>query len=150
MNKISNILPSNARVKSVDLAASHPIRPGIPEFGRPSGSTATMRDRVTFSQQARELLQNQAPARRPHELSKTKLAQSISDQFFTSRLEPVKVPREFQTALPVEVGLDSESLLSEVDFDAQEPSLDEAADTVATALADTVATDAATVRPRTL
>lgn len=34
MNKISGILPNNARISSVDLRESGPVRPGQPNYGR--------------------------------------------------------------------------------------------------------------------
>ena len=92
MNKISRILPENPRTKSVDLKSSHPIRPGVPAFGRPEGSTASMRDRITFSQQARDLLEQQSPIKRSTELNKTALARKISDDFFTQRVKPLEEP----------------------------------------------------------
>lgn len=37
MDKISGILPANARTKSTDTSQSQPMRPGAPSMGRPVG-----------------------------------------------------------------------------------------------------------------
>lgn len=37
MEKISGIIPANARTKSVDVSNSQPVRPGAPTWGRPVG-----------------------------------------------------------------------------------------------------------------
>ncbi|MEI7973957.1 MAG: hypothetical protein WCH11_06280 [Bdellovibrio sp.] len=102
MEKISGILPSRPRLKSVDLQSAHPIRPGVPSFGRPVGSTSVQRDRVNLSMQARELA-SQAMAFTPKqasELSKTALADKLGRDFFASRLED---------------SLDRDAKLSEID-----------------------------------
>ncbi len=46
MDKISSILPSNHRVKSVDIDDSHPVRPGVESYGRPVGTTANGREQL--------------------------------------------------------------------------------------------------------
>ena len=40
MDKISGIIPSSARVTSVDMRESSPVRPGTPNFGRAEGSSS--------------------------------------------------------------------------------------------------------------
>lgn len=95
MEKISGILPSRPRLKSVDLQSAHPIRPGVPSFGRPVGSTSVQRDRVNLSMQARDLA-SQAMSFTPKqasELTKTALADKLGREFFASRLEEAS-PRE--------------------------------------------------------
>ena len=37
MDKISGIIPANARTKSVDVSSAQPVRPGAPSWGRPEG-----------------------------------------------------------------------------------------------------------------
>ena len=50
MDKISGILPTSARISSVDLADSVAIRPGMPTFGARQGVSALKPvDRVSFS-----------------------------------------------------------------------------------------------------
>ncbi len=93
MQKISSILPSSPRVKSVDLSDSHPIRPGTPSFGRPVGNSTdtSVVDKVTLSNQAlgagveAELL----TYKNPREAKNAKIADELSAQFFETRLNPV-------------------------------------------------------------
>ena len=100
MDKISSILPNNARVKTVDLAESHPIRPGTPSFGRPVGANR-LGDRVTLSQQAlrettRESALDQAKVgtlndgKNPRDAKNVKIADQLTNQFFMKRLEPIQ------------------------------------------------------------
>ncbi len=61
MEKISSIIPTNHRVKSVDMEDSQPVRPGAPSFGRPVGTTSSYREQVRnhlAEQKAAELLQD--------------------------------------------------------------------------------------------
>ena len=46
MEKISSILSSNKRVTNTDLEYSHPVRPGVPTFGRRVGSTSAEREQI--------------------------------------------------------------------------------------------------------
>ena len=91
MEKISSILPSNARVKSVDMAAANPIRPGTPAYGRPVGTTASERDRITVSETARELASRESVAsQNPKETAKAKVVEQMTRNFFETRLKPVQ------------------------------------------------------------
>ncbi len=60
MEKISNIIPSNARTRSAMVDNSQPVRPGAPTFGRPVGKvttdavTAGIIDRVSLRSQSGE------------------------------------------------------------------------------------------------
>lgn len=56
MDKLSSILPGNARIHTVDIDESRPARPGTPSFGRSVGKTASDRDKITISVAARENL----------------------------------------------------------------------------------------------
>jgi len=89
MEKLSSILPSNSRVKSVDLEDAHPVRPGVPSLGRPMGTTSSQRDRMTISPQAKEAAFNETLAKRnPREDKSVQIAAKITDQFFNSRVGP--------------------------------------------------------------
>ncbi len=101
MEKLSSILPNNSRVKSVDLSQAHPVRPGTPAMGRPVGTTASIRDRVSISsasaaaanrleipQEVGDLL----TYKNPQELKKAKVVASISQNFFNTRLDPRPSP----------------------------------------------------------
>lgn len=48
MEKISGIIPRNARNSSADVSKSQPVRPGAPSFGRPMGKVTAR----TFSDAA--------------------------------------------------------------------------------------------------
>lgn len=39
MEKISSIVPRSRRVSATDLSSAAPVRPGVPGFGRPMGSS---------------------------------------------------------------------------------------------------------------
>ena len=56
MEKISSILPGNARIRTVDLDEAHLSRPGAPnaKVGQARGTTASERDKITISSMARE------------------------------------------------------------------------------------------------
>jgi hypothetical protein len=53
MEKISRIIPANARTQSAEVAAAQPARPGSPAFGRPMGRVTKtpvfVEDRLTIS-----------------------------------------------------------------------------------------------------
>ena len=92
MEKLSSILPSNARVKAVDLKDSHPVRPGVPTFGRPEGRN-TVADRVSIS----GLSQEQAAAdtllyRNPKEASRAKIVSDMSKKFFETKIKEYEKP----------------------------------------------------------
>ncbi len=50
MEKISGILPSSQRIRSVDLEGHLPVRPGVPGFGRPLGMTSSEREQLRKQQ----------------------------------------------------------------------------------------------------
>ncbi len=90
MEKISSILPSNRRIKSVDLEDSHPIRPGVPTFGRRVGTSAVA-DRVSLSRNAPiDALKDTLTYRNPKEAARAKMVNEISTKFFSTRLTPTK------------------------------------------------------------
>lgn len=92
MEKLSSILPSNARVKAVDLKDSHPVRPGVPTFGRPVGRN-TVTDRVSIS----GLSQEQSAAdtllyRNPKEAARAKIVSDMSKKFFETKIKEYEKP----------------------------------------------------------
>ncbi|GIL17697.1 MAG: hypothetical protein BroJett040_14480 [Oligoflexia bacterium] len=97
MEKISSIIPSNARIKSVDMEDSHPVRPGTPTFGRREGTTANLRaaerDRVSISSKAREVMKQETVAgRNPREDASVKIVDTITRNFFNTRVKPKEEP----------------------------------------------------------
>lgn len=96
MDKLSSVLPSSPRVKSVDLKNAKPIRPGAPNFfGAPTGSTAG--DRMNISEAAKDVaFQETLGAHNPRESSRSKMAEEVTRRFFENRLveaEPMPVTR---------------------------------------------------------
>lgn len=90
MEKISSILPSNARVKSVDLSEAQPVRPGAPSRGQKEGSTS-IRDRITLSSDAKEQAARETMmGRNPREVSRAKMVEEINKKFFETRLTPTE------------------------------------------------------------
>jgi hypothetical protein len=99
MDKLSSILGSSPRVKSVDLSDAHPVRPGTPSFGRPVGTTS-IRDRFTVSDSAKDrALQDTVGFRNQKEDRQTKIAENVTKKFFETRLQPKE---EVLTGLPLE------------------------------------------------
>ena len=106
MEKISSILPSNSRVKSVDLEDSHPVRPGTPTFGRKEGWNSA-KDKVTLSSVGVDADQVAPPSpkeivyKNPREVSRAKMVEEVNRKFFNTRLdskvEPVKLQSEAKT-----------------------------------------------------
>jgi hypothetical protein len=61
MQKISGILPANARVTTVDIKASGAMRGGMPSFGREIGVTAAAQKKIELEAAAKFNLQSSGP-----------------------------------------------------------------------------------------
>lgn len=96
MDKISSILPSSARVSSVDMREAAPVRPGAPGFGRPEGASS-LRERekevaramaaradATTAQRGNEALQAQMDWRAKEDRGAA-IAKTMSEKFFVDR-----------------------------------------------------------------
>ncbi|MBK9323252.1 MAG: hypothetical protein IPM97_09980 [Bdellovibrionaceae bacterium] len=83
MEKISRILPPSRRVATVDVEQSQPVRPGAPEFGRPT-QRLEIQDRVSLSSGANIALQERAPTtyRNPKESARARVVEDIAEKFF--------------------------------------------------------------------
>jgi hypothetical protein len=101
MEKVSSILPSKARITSVDTEGAQPARPGAPAFGRPKG-TVSIGDRATISARAKEMAAKETLlGRSGKEASRAKAVDEINRRFFETRLqkpEPIAVPISEQIA----------------------------------------------------
>ncbi|MFN7262519.1 MAG: hypothetical protein ACK5RO_10955 [Pseudobdellovibrionaceae bacterium] len=87
MEKLSGILPSNARLKSVDTKDSKPVRPGAPDFGRPKGSNS-VQDRMNISAQALQLAADDHLAfKDAKEATRTQIVKDVTEKFFNNRLK---------------------------------------------------------------
>ena len=62
MEKISGIIPRNARNSSTDVSKSQPVRPGAPSFGRPIGKV-TPRSFTSPAEQVMSAAEDNVPAR---------------------------------------------------------------------------------------
>ncbi len=91
LDKLSSIIPANARVKSVDMEEAPPARPGAPAFGRKPGNNA-IKDKITLRAQAKELA-GKEPQLKPQaqlEISRSKMVDEINKKFFDTRLKPAE------------------------------------------------------------
>lgn len=86
VEKISRILPSNARTKAVDVSRSQPVRPGAPTWGRPEGRvTKAIQDKVYLSSIAAERPLEPVTYRNPTETRNVKIAKDVADKFFETK-----------------------------------------------------------------
>jgi len=89
MQKISSILPANARVTTVDMKASGASRSGMPSWGREVGVTAAAEKKMQQEASAKainqhnELMQHRKENADPN----VKIVTELADKFFNSRLE---------------------------------------------------------------
>lgn len=92
MEKLSGILPSSPRVRSVDMDEAPPARPGAPTYGKKVGRN-TVTDKVTLSPEAKGL---KAPSltkvQDPKELARSKIADNLTKNFFETRLNKATEP----------------------------------------------------------
>ncbi len=87
MEKLSSILPSNPRVKSVDMTDAQPRRPGAPAFGAPVGRN-TVQDRVSLSQAQMPEMIKDAATYNPRDFRSSKTTDFKTKDFFNNRLKP--------------------------------------------------------------
>jgi hypothetical protein len=78
---------------------AHPARPGAPSAGRKTGRN-TVADRVTVSQQAKDLAASSPVSPKQREVSRAKMVEEINRKFFDNRLKPVEKesPRSAEVA----------------------------------------------------
>lgn len=108
MEKISRIIPANARTKAVDVSGSQPVRPGAPTYGRPVGRVTRapleVQDRVSLSTAERAITQHEQPLnyRDRVEARRAQIAERVSAKFFGGPTAPQTSPVEEETATGVE------------------------------------------------
>lgn len=104
MDKISGILPSSARVSSVNLSDAGTVRPGAPGFGRAEGASA-LRDAKTgeTAGRAAKLSQEQLDWR-SKDMKNAATVRELSDRFFRGNEKPAS-DREIQSVIEKEVNL---------------------------------------------
>ena len=89
MEKISGIIKGSSRVTNVDVKDSAPVRPGMPSFGRPEGTSA-LRERPVMESSVRRGMEehNNIAEWRTKEDHRAEIAASVSDKFFAKQSEP--------------------------------------------------------------
>lgn len=115
MDKISSIIPTNARIKSVDLEGSQAARPGAPTLGRHEG-ISTVRDRVSLSEDARKAslddsFKQTMGGARAKDAARAKMVAEINRNFFDSRVKSVAAP-----AAPASEAVEESSVESAENF----------------------------------
>lgn len=88
MEKISRILPPSRRVVATDVESSQPVRPGAPEFGRPTQRPLDIQDRLSLSSLAASRpTAEQAPItyKNTKEGARAKAVEDLAEKFFNPR-----------------------------------------------------------------
>lgn len=102
---MSSILPSNARVTSVDMSDAHPVRPGAPKNGAPEGTTS-VKDRVTLNSSAKDAaIRETLTYKNPKEAKRAKIAEAVTKKFFETRV-PQTLKEETKAPSLVEESMD--------------------------------------------
>ena len=87
MDKISSIIPANARVSTVDMKSSGVARPGTPAFGREVGISHLdpSRQPPNTATVASARLEDQASMRTPAKDKRAEIISQMSDKFFSRK-----------------------------------------------------------------
>jgi hypothetical protein len=104
MEKISRILPPSRRVTATDVESNQPVRPGAPEFGRPSRKSLDVEDRLNFSSVASNRSAEAATYKNPKEGARAKAIDDLAEKFFN----PKTVAKEGE-------GVQSEEMLKKME-----------------------------------
>jgi hypothetical protein len=131
MEKISSILPGTARVTSVDMKESNPVRSGAPGFGR---AEAHMNRERTSPEGIRQAAENQLDTHdwRSKDVKHAAIAKDMADKFFAKNKKdvedvgPVSDDRISSTAgmqkmLTKEVGEENQNMESEIEAGISNP-----------------------------
>lgn len=118
MDKLSSILPSTARTRSVDMADSKPVRPGAPVYGDQKVGTTSVKDRVSLGQGLKsELSKDTLTYKNPRDVSRAKMVEEINAKFFETRLAGKDKPEEKEISLEMPKALpDAEDIVSPDEF----------------------------------
>lgn len=90
MEKISGILPANARTRSVDNSRTQPVRPGAPSLGRPMGRVTqapvnvptVIEDRINFSTAEKAMAAQPTTYKNRVEAARSKIVDDLAKKFF--------------------------------------------------------------------
>jgi hypothetical protein len=93
MDKISSIVPSNARITAVDLKSSGVARSGTPGFGREVNSTNDRLHNHTDAATAAAARHNdQMTLRQPTRDEKAQIVSKMTEKFFSSKAKEDQLP----------------------------------------------------------
>ena len=115
MEKISSILPSTARIKSVDLKDGQAVRPGGPSFGRTIGSSPISKVAQQSTAQIALGKHEELMDRRTKDQKHAEMVKNISDGFFMKR---INTPKEAMISIedPIEQSFD---MVNEYDLNSE-------------------------------
>jgi len=85
MEKISRILPASRRVAATDVESNQPVRPGAPDFGRPTRKSLNVEDRLNFSSLASNRAAEAATYKNPKEGARAKAVDELAEKFFNPK-----------------------------------------------------------------
>jgi hypothetical protein len=88
VDKISGILPSSARVASVDMKEAAPVRPGTPAFGRPEGASALRDAKLGQTAGRAAQLSREQLDWRSKDMQNAATVRELSDRFFKGNDKP--------------------------------------------------------------
>lgn len=85
MEKISRILPPSRRVVATDVESSQPVRPGAPEFGRPTRKALDVQDRFSLSSLAASRPAEAITYKNIKEGARAKAVEELAEKFFNPK-----------------------------------------------------------------
>ncbi len=92
MQKISGIIAASPRVTSTDLTSAKAVRPGVPSFGAPVGSSAfgeSARLPVSAVDRVRQMQAQQLSEAQAKEKSHVELVEQMANNFFMNQRKEV-------------------------------------------------------------
>jgi hypothetical protein len=94
MDKISRILPPSRRVVATDVESSQPVRPGAPDYGRPTRKTTPqpidIEDRVSLSSLANNRNAEPTTYKNTKEGARARVVEDLAEKFFN----PIRMAKE--------------------------------------------------------
>ena len=87
MQKISGILPSSARITTVDLKEAGTARPGSPSWGRPSGESNLKANSIVRSAHRALNRHNELMDVRSKDHMQAEIARRMSENFFKTKAQ---------------------------------------------------------------
>lgn len=100
MEKISGILPKSARVSSVDMKDSAPVRPGTPAFGRPEGVSSLREAAIGQTASRAAKIHSDRMDWKTKDLQQAEMARELSDNFFRSRVSQPEISDSTNVGAP--------------------------------------------------